>query len=333
MRRTFLLKIAVLCTLELGTLAHAQQAPRAAQPERDSSSPEVRILNVRGNVYLLSGAGANITALVFPDGVLLVDSGLGQMSDKVLAAVRTLSPQPIHYIINTSADSDHLGGNANLGASGDQFVGGNVAGDIGDAGKGAEIIAQQNVLDRLSALGGGSAPFAMLPTTTYDTDIAKLSTFYHGDAVELIHEQAAHTDGDTVVWFRQSDVIATGDIFTTTNYPVIDLQKGGSINGEIKALEELVDLAFPEFRLEGGTLIVPGHGRLCDSADLAYYRDMVTIIRNRVQDMIDKGSTLEQVKAAKLTRDYDGIYAKDANAYSPDKFIETVYQSLTAKKK
>jgi cyclase len=306
----------------------------APQQKETAASDEIETLKVRETVYLLSGAGANIIVLIFPQGVLLVDSGRAQMSDKVLAAIRKLSTQPIHYIVNTSMDLDHIGGNEKLAASGNQLVGGNVAGDIADAGEGAEIIAHQNVLNRLSEMKskGKAVSLKMMPTTTYPQEMAKLSSFYHGDAIELIHAPAAHTDGDTIVWLRRNDVIVTGDIFTTTGYPVIDLENGGSINGVIKALDDIVDLAFPEFRLEGGTLIIPGHGRLCDSADVAYYRDMVTVIRDRVQDMVKKDSNLQQVKAAKLTRDYDGIYAQESSSTSPDQFVEAVFKSLTSSK-
>ena len=138
---------------------------------------------------------------------------------------------------------------------------------------------------------------------------------------------AAHTDGDSLVYFRHNDVIATGDVFMTTAFPVIDLERGGSINGVVDALNKILDIAFPEFRLEGGTLIVPGHGRVSDSADVAYYRDMVTIVRDRVQDMIKKGMTIEQVKAARPTRDYDPRYG------SPDAFVEAAYKSLSMRKK
>jgi len=175
-------------------------------------------------------------------------------------------------------------------------------------------------------------PIGMTPATTYHEDHLKLSTLYHGDGIELFYAPSAHTDGDTMVYFRRNDVLVTGDVFSTTSYPIIDVERGGSINGEIAALNRILDLAFPDFRLEGGTLIIPGHGRLCDSADVAYYRDMVTIIRDRVQDMIKKGMTLEQVKAAKPTRDYDGLYANTSGGSTPDAFVESVYKSLTLKK-
>ena len=143
---------------------------------------------------------------------------------------------------------------------------------------------------------------------------------------------AAHTDGDSVVYFRHHDVIAAGDVFSTTGYPMIDLERGGNIDGVVEALNRILDIAFPDFRLEGGTLVIPGHGRICDSADVAYYRDMVTIVRDRVQDMVKKGLTLDQVKAARPTRDYDPRYGSTAGAWTTDMFVEAVYKSLSARK-
>src|SRR5205823_4860251 len=171
------------------------------------------------------------------------------------------------------------------------------------------------------------APTGAWPTETYDLDVLNFSHYFNGEAVQLIHEPAAHTDGDTMVYFRGADVLATGDIFVTTSYPIIDVDRGGNFQGLINSLNHILDIAVPEFRLEGGTMIVPGHGRLCDSADVAYYRDMVTVLRDRIQDQIKKDKTLEQVKAAGITKDYDGRYG------SPDRFLESAYKSLTQKKK
>ena len=291
---------------------------------------DIRVTKVREHLYMLTGAGGNIAALVFPEGVTIVDSGRLEMSDKVLATVRTLTTQPIRYIINTSADPDHTGGNQRVGATGGQITGGNVAGQVADAAEGAEIIAHENVLERMTAPSvKPPLPVRMTPGTTYHIPHLKLSTFYHGDGIELFAAPAAHTDGDTLVYFRRNDVLVTGDVFAPASYPVIDLARGGSINGEIDALNRVIDLAFPEFRLEGGTLIVPGHGRLCDSADVAYYRDMVTIVRDRVQDLLKKQMTIEQVKAAKVTQEYDGLYGKNPT-WTPDMFVESIYRSLSA---
>ena len=295
-------------------------------PEATAGS-DVRILHVRGDVSVLQGAGGNITILAFPQGVTLVDSGAAPAADKVLAAVRSLSKQPIRYIINTSVDADHTGGNEKLAVSGAQITGGNVAGQVGTDG--AEIIAHEQVLERMVARTvQPPIPIRATPQTTYHTDQVKLSTVYHGDGIQIVHMPAAHTDGDSVVYFRHNDILATGDVFTTTNYPVIDLPRGGGINGVVDALNRILDIAFPDFRLEGGTLIIPGHGRICDSADVAYYRDMVTIVRDRVQDMVRKGLTLEQVKAARPTRDYDPRYGSTSGPWTTEMFVEAVYKSL-----
>ena len=287
---------------------------------------QVRILKVRGDVSMIQTPGGNMTVLAFPQGVTLVDSGPAEAADQVLAAIRTLSKQPVRYIINTSADPGHAGGNDKIGSLGIQITGGNVAGQVGTDG--AEIIAHENVLDRLSSKNAKPpVPARAWPQTTYHTDSIKLSTLYHGDGVQVFYAPAAHTDGDSIVYFRHNDIIATGDVFSTVTYPIIDVERGGTINGVVDALNKILDIAFPDFRLEGGTLVVPGHGRICDSADVAYYRDLVTIIRDRVQDMVRKGATLEQVKAARLTRDYDPRYG------SPDAFVEAAYRSLSKGKK
>jgi cyclase len=318
--RRLLLVVAILGSVRLQADQDGRLKPEA------TTGGAVRVLKVRGDVSMIQTPGGNITVLAFPQGVTLVDTGGADTADQVQSAIRTLSKQPVRYIINTSVDPGYSGGNAKLGPLGIQVTGGNVAGQVGTDG--AEIIAHENVLERMSARATKPpVPSGAWPQTTYHTDYIKLSTTYHGDAVQVFHAPAAHTDGDSLVYFRHNDVIATGDVFSTTGYPVIDLERGGSVNGVVDALNQILDIAFPEFRLEGGTLIVPGHGRVCDSADVAYYRDLVTIIRDRVQDMVKKGATLEQVKAAKLTRDYDPRYG------SGDAFVEAAYKSLSKGKK
>jgi cyclase len=315
-------------------LTRAQQNPSAppAPPARDYSKAEVHILPVQGNVYMLVGAGGNITVQVGNDGVLLVDTGVAQMSDKVLAAVRTLSDKPIRYIINTHVHADHTGGNEAIAKAGGTIAGGNVVGDIGaSAGDQATVIAFQTVLERMSAPNGQqpAAPQGAWPTETYTTPERKL--FFNGEGIEMIHIPDAHTDGDTMVFFRRSDVISTGDDFVTTGYPLVDLARGGNIQGVIAALNRVIKIAIPEDLQEGGTMVIPGHGRLCDVADVVFYQEMVTIIRDRVQDMINKGMTLEQVKAAKPTQDYDPRYGSTTGFWTTDMFVEAVYKSLSAK--
>jgi len=320
--------VSVACLLAVAALAALGQT---------SATSAVEIVPVRGHIYMITGAGGNITASVGPDGVLLVDSGLAQMTDKVLAAVEELRQRvrvngapskPIRYIINTHLHPDHIGGNEKIGEAGKTITGGNVVGDIGDASEGATIISHEKVLDRLSPNGKPTVPFRALPTLTYLSDQMKLSQFFNGEGVQIFHEPAAHTDGDSIVFFRGSDVISAGDIFLTTSYPIIDLANGGSLQGVIDGLNHILDLSIAEFRTEGGTLVIPGHGRVCDSADVAYYRDMATIVRDRIQAMIKKDMTLAQVKAAKPTADWDPRY--DRNSFwTADMFVEAAYKSLT----
>lgn len=339
-------------------------AQQAAAAQANPGDPQ--LVQVRRNIYLLAGAGGNITLSVGKDGVLMVDSGTAQNADRVLQAIQRLQRdvdaqeraielatrinwgaetrstvvverdptapvKPIRFIMNTHFDPEHVGGNLKLRASGRTFTGGNVAGNIADAGEGAAIMAHENVLVRMTKVDAGQpeTPADALPTDTYYMDTMKMSHFFNGEGVQLIHMPNAHTDGDSIVHFRGADVIATGDLFSTVSYPVIDVARGGSINGVIDALNRLIDLAVPEFRTEGGTMFASGHGRIADTADVAYYRDMTTIIRDRIQDMVRKGMTLEQVKAARPTLDYDPRYGS-APGWSTDQFVEAVYRSLSA---
>jgi len=310
MTRTLAVIALVLC---LSMLAAAQQT-------QNLNSVEIRILPVQGNIYMLVGAGANITVQTGNDGVLVVDTQYAPLSEKILAAIRTLSKSPIRYVINTTFDDDHTGGHEPIRKAGSTIAGGNVAGDIKDAAEGAQIIAHDNVLQRLT-----KAPSGAWPTSTFLSDEKKL--FFNGEGIEIIHQPAAHSDGDSIVFFRRSDVISAGDIFTTSSYPVIDVAAGGTIQGLIDGLNRLVDMIIPVYGQEGGTLVIPGHGRLSDLGDVINCREMTIIIRDRVQDMIKKGMTLEQVKAARPTRDYDPLYGS-VPGWTTDMFVEAVYKTL-----
>jgi cyclase len=302
--------------------------PGAVLAQQDFSKTEIHVLPAQGNVYMLVGAGGNMTVQAGKDGVLLVDTEFAPLSGKILDAIKKLSDQPLRYIINTHYHGDHTGGNEPLRKAGATIAGGNVAGDLGAAAsEGAQIIAHDNVAKRVSAPTGQQAPTpsGAWPTDTYIEDEKKL--WFNGEGIEIIHLPNAHTDGDSIVFFRRSDVIATGDLFTTTDYPVIDTAAGGTINGFIDGVNRILDLVITVYGQEGGTLIVPGHGRLCDAGDLINYREMATIIRDRIQDMVKKGMTLEQVKAAKPTFDYDPLYGSNPR-WTPDMFVEAVYKTL-----
>jgi glyoxylase-like metal-dependent hydrolase (beta-lactamase superfamily II) len=309
-----------------GILAVSGLAGRAFGQQQNFDNVEIHVLHVQGKVYLLVGAGGNTTVQVGDDGVLLVDTQFAPLADKIAAKIAELSDLPIRYIVNTHIHPDHTGGNEALAEKGEQLAGANVVGNIGESARSvAAVIAHENMLTRMSR-DAPDLPFGALPTDTYFT--ASKELFFNGEAIEMLHMPNAHTDGDTVVFFRRSDVISTGDIFTTTRYPVVDHERGGSIQGVINALNRLMDIAIAGPTQEGGTLIVPGHGRVCDEADLLEYRDMVTIIRDRIQHMIDDGMTVEQVKASKPTLDYDARYGSDTGFWTTAMFIEAVYRDL-----
>jgi cyclase len=280
------------------------------------------IIHVHGNVYMLNGGGGNITLQFGKDGALLVDAGAATKSTEVLAALHQLTDRPLRYILDTTADADHTGGNGAVGKIGQTIIGGDEANFTSGLSDGAKIYAYETVLGRLAA-----GPGADLPTDAYVRSEKDL--YFNDEAVQLLHQPAAHSDGDTIVFFRKSDVLSTGDVFVTDGYPTIDLAHGGSIQGEIAALNRILELTVPADKEEGGTMVVPGHGRLCDEADVAYYRDMVTIIRDRIQDLVNKGMTLEQVKAARPTADYDPRWGTDTG--NRDRFIEAVYAGVAKK--
>jgi cyclase len=304
----------------------AQQTP--------STTPEV--LQLRPNFYMIAGAGGNVAFQVGVDGVVVVDSGSAAGGDAVVAAIRKVTNKPIRYIINTGADADHVGGNAAVSKAGQTlFTGGGGAGIATDfMGGAASILAAEQVLTRMSAPTGQTSqyPLSAWPTETFD--LPRKYMYLNGEGIEIFHQPAGHSDGDAIVFFRRSDVVVAGDIFDITRFPVIDTARGGSIQGTIAGLQKLVDTAIPSVPIvsrDEGTLIVPGHGRICDQVDVVEYRDMVTIIRDRVADLIKQGLTLEQIKLTSPARGYTRRYGSGTGAGSTNDFVEAVYRSLSGK--
>ena len=301
--------------------------PRLAAP----APGEVQVLPVQGNVYTIVGAGANITMQAGSEGIVLVDTGLASMSGKVLAAMKTISTRPLRYIVNTTEFEDHVGGNAAIADTGEiiPFREPNyTAGPQGalDTTK-ASVISYYTMFHRLAGPTGRTPKIPELgwPDNTYS--IAQKRLHFNGEAVVILH-RPSNTDGNSIVFFRKSDVVSAGDLLDLTGYPVIDIEAGGSIQAVVESLNRLIDIAVPAANAAGGTLIVPGHGRIADHAEVVYYRDMMTIVRDRVQDMIKKGMTLAQVRAARPTRDYDRRYGRTTGSWTTDMFVEAVYQSL-----
>jgi glyoxylase-like metal-dependent hydrolase (beta-lactamase superfamily II) len=342
----------------------ADQSPRDGQ---------VHVLPVQGNIYMLVADGTNVAASIGREGITIVNSGSGQMSEKILTTLNDLaskivaSPGPntcfgancpgtwgwsspyfnavvasrpptksMRYVINTSAAPEHIGGNEKIATAGAvRRAGGfGFGGAVADLGQKASVVAHENVLARMSTPEGKEAPAPTdaWPTETYFDDFYKLSEFVNGEAVLLYHAPAANTDGDSFVFFRHSEVISAGNLFSTISYPLIDVAKGGSIQGVIDGLNHILDIAVAEYRSQGGTWVIPGRGRLSDTADVASYRNMLVMIRDRVRDLAKKGMTLEQVKAARPTLDFDGRYGSTTGAWTTDMFVEAVYKSLQEKK-
>ncbi len=245
-------------------------------------------------------------------------------------------PKSLRYLMNTSAAPEFVSGNEKIAASGAVIRAGGFGfgGAIAEPGRNALIVAHDNVLNRMSSPGGTAvaAPEAALPNETYFDQLYKLSEFVNGEAVILYHAPAATTDGDSIVFFRHSEVISAGNIFSTVSYPPIDVSKGGTIQGVIDGLNQILDIAVAEYRSQGGTWVIPGHGRLSDTADVASYRNMLVMIRDRVRDLQKKGMTIEQVKAARPSLDFDGRYGSTTGAWTTNMFIEAVYKSLQEKK-
>jgi glyoxylase-like metal-dependent hydrolase (beta-lactamase superfamily II) len=325
------------CVALLLTSIGGSRQPAIAWQE---ASDELDVVQIRPNFYVIAGAGGNILVQTGPEGVILVDSGSTGAADKVLAAIRRITPLPIRYIINTSMDADHVGGNDRLARAGLSILPGAVAAGAGlnddlvsNSGR-ASVLAHENVLTRMTeATGPQALPFAHWPTKTFA--FRQYAMYLNGEGIQVIHMPAAHTDGDTIVFFRRGDVIATGDIIDTTRWPFIDIKRGGTVQGELDALNRLMDMSILNVPIQWNpdrTFLVPGHGHVYDKLDLLEYRDAVTTVRDRVQDLIDEGKTLAQVKTADPTLGYRSQYGADKGSWTTDMFVETIFNELSRKK-
>ena len=295
------------------------------------------VLQLRPNFFMIAGAGGNVGVQIGDDGVVVVDSGSAANADAVVAAIKAMSPRPIRYVINTGPDVDHVGGNITVSRAGETLFTGGGGPGISPAfiGGAASILSHENVLARVSAASAAAPaiPAAGWPTETFHQP--RKYMYLNGEGIEVLHQPSAHSDGDAFVFFRRSDVVVAGDVLDTTRFPVIDVARGGGIEGEIAALNRLVDLAIPSVPIvsrEEGTLVIPGHGRVCDQLDVVEYRDMVTIIRDRVRDLIRAGASLDQVKAAAPARGYTRRYGSDTGPWTTTAFVEAVYRSLARAK-
>lgn len=345
--------IGAAVALSLSHVADAQQA-----------GAELHVMPVRGNVFMIVGAGSNVTVSIGVDGLFVVDAGSAAMADSLLETVMELSrtvagspaplttcvgpscygagslgpllpfgwagpsynaiiasptpSKPIRWIIQTTGDPDHNGATAIMAASGTTYNGGEAGRLVGERSP-ATVIGHENVLKRMTL---SNFPEGAWPSQTYYIPTFKMSQYINGEGIQLYHAPAAITEADTFVYFRFSDVISSGDLFTPGRYPAIDVEQGGTVQGVLDGLNQIIAIAFPEYRHQGGTMIIAGHGRLGDTADVAIYRNMVEVVRDRVRDLMDQGMSLEQIRAARPTLDFDGIYG------SPDAFIEAVFQTL-----
>jgi len=301
----------VATTLLLAGAAQAQQQPpAAAPPPPDFSKVEIKTTNLGDNVYMLEGQGGNITVAVANNGIIMVDGQYAPLHDKIKAAIAAISSLPVKYLINTHYHGDHTGGNEAF------------------ARDGVIVVAQENVKKRLEAgttngLTGAktpSAPAGALPADTY-VNFSKIRL--PGRVANLRHVPNAHTDGDTYVWFKTANVLATGDTFTNGRYPNIDFANGGNINGMIAAADAYLKLT------NARTRIVPGHGPIADKAALTEYRAMLVTARDRMDKLVKQGKSENDVVAAKPFADLDKKWAPTELAST--NFIRVAWHSLADK--
>jgi glyoxylase-like metal-dependent hydrolase (beta-lactamase superfamily II) len=290
------------------TAAPASAAPVSA-PAAEVAAAGIRSMHVKGQVWAIFGAGGNVTVQIGDEGVLVVDTGSAEMAAAVREEIRRLSgDKPIRYVVATHFHDDHTGGNVLF---------------ANEPVQRAAVLAHENVGLRLIETGSAAGDLVM------DTFYGESKQIYfNGEAIEIIHMPAAHTDGDSIVFFRGSDVISAGGVVSTTSFPSFDPEQGGSVEGLIAALNRVLDITVAETRAQGGTIVIPGHGRLYDETDVAEYRDMLTIVRDRIRSAVDGGATLAEVEQSRPALDYAGIFGASTGPWTTDAFIEAIYRDL-----
>jgi len=320
--------VAAGVVLGLALLCAAPSWSRGVQAQGAATPAGLETIQIRPTVYVIFGAGSNITVHLGEDGVILVDAGTAALAPQVVTAVKALTSQPIRLIINTSADADHVTGNEIVSAAGRE-----VNPDAFSEDPHATVLAHENVMLRMSTPSGTDTlfPTALWPSETYTARVR--SMYLNNEAVLVQRFLGAHSDGDSVVLFRKADVIATGDILDLRHFPVIDPAQGGSIQGELDALNRLLELTVPAMPLvlkPGRTLLVPGHGRVSDYAELVEYRDMVTTIKDNIAVLIKEGKTLAQIQTANPTAGYRARWGRETGPWTTAQFVEAIYNGLTA---
>jgi len=292
----------------LGAACAIAAAPAAAQ--QDFSKVEVKATKITNNIYMLTGAGGNIGLSVGEDAAFIVDDQFAPLTPKITAAIAQITPKPVKFVLNTHWHSDHAGGNENLGKAG------------------ALIVAHHNVRKRLNSdqvidffnLKSKPEPKDALPVITFSAD---MSFHMNGEEIRAIHMPNAHTDGDAVVHYMGSDVIHMGDIYFNGFYPFIDTGSGGSADGVVAACDRVLAVATDKTR------IIPGHGPLSNPAEMKAYREMVAAISGRVKGLAAQGKTLDDIKAAKVTADFDEKWGK--GFIKPERFVEMLAGPLLRK--
>jgi cyclase len=297
------LLLAVTTAAFMAAVVHAQQ-------QQDLSAVQIKTTKIADNFHMLEGQGGQIGVLSGPDGVFMVDSQFAPLTEKIVAAIKVITPNPIRYLVNTHVHPDHTGGNENFGKLG------------------VTILSRDQLRHRLAnpapaanGAPGTPAPAAALPKVTYDQ---KVTLNLNGEVIELIPIRNAHTDGDTLVRFVKADILMPGDYYRSAGYPNIDRANGGSLNGMLDGLALTVALAGPN------TKIIPGHGAIVDRTAVVAHRDLMLALRDRVAAQIKQGRTLEQVTAAKLTAEFDSKVVTPGT--TGDRFIGQLYAELQAAK-